>query len=95
MLALPLGRASGDGDLPVADGEGGGEPKRESLSASSLLSSDSRSGSPGCMVSQSEDWDGVSGVEGSESEMYAPDWMLFCAMAKPVFEKEERRLEEN
>ena len=34
----PLGRASGDGDLPVADGEGGGEPKRESTSASSSSS---------------------------------------------------------
>ena len=33
FCAVPLGKASGDGDLPL-DGEGGGEPKRESSSPS-------------------------------------------------------------
>lgn len=36
FCAVPLGKASGDGDLPL-DGDGGGDPKSESSSPSLLI----------------------------------------------------------
>lgn len=46
-LFCPPGRASGDDDLPLS-GEGGGEPKRESMSKSSCCSATLPSGIPRC-----------------------------------------------